>query len=311
MNVFSTTWKRGKIHNIDELQNLKESELVYILDTNIVIYIRGYYEDKEKFKNDNKKIYKEFIDTINFLRKTNSKIIYQFACDECSKDKSTNVTNIVKYKYMVNSINHVLNKNFDDEYPIDINDLEKLDNSKINNLKSSSTTKEIKVITYPLLLKLNVFSPIYLIFAIYYFGNYSTVLKNISIKKEQDFITNKILGAAIDLTLPTICSQLAESYSYDIIPIFITFDKGIKAIFDALYIKDLMEINEEFLPEYQFDISKNVTWNKDGLKQILYLAICISEKRKNSFKYNKNNFNKFIEITNKVEKELKKYISSN
>lgn len=87
MSVFSTTWKRGKIEDINELTKNDELAFTYILDTNIVIYIRDYYEDKLKFMNNNKKIYEEFKDTIHFLKNTNSLIVYQFACDECCKDK--------------------------------------------------------------------------------------------------------------------------------------------------------------------------------------------------------------------------------
>lgn len=335
MSVFSTTWKRGKIEDINELTKNDELAFTYILDTNIVIYIRDYYEDKLKFMNNNKKIYEEFKDTIHFLKNTNSLIVYQFACDECCKDKKTGITNVEKYKYMVHCLNKVLNKNFSDEYLLDVVNLEKIDKSRISILKSSSTSREIRVITYPLLLKalilkkyyehlnneekiiqfikfmdeeVNISSPMYILFAIYYFGNYSTILKNININKDLDYIMDKVLAAAIDLSLPTISAQLVEIFDYELVPIFVTFDKGIKDIFDSLYIKDLVLFNDKMLPAYQFDISKNVTWDRKQLKRILNLALDVADKRKEKFNNNdklSSDFQSYIEITKKVESQLK------
>ena len=70
MSVFSTTWVDGKINDINELIKLNPNrQYAYILDTNFIIYARSYVEDKKKFKEENLKIYDEFIQAVEYLRK--------------------------------------------------------------------------------------------------------------------------------------------------------------------------------------------------------------------------------------------------
>ena len=69
MSVFSTTWIDGKIDKINELIEMNpDRKFAYILDTNFIIYLRYYIEDKEKFKTQNAQIYDEFIKTVEFLK---------------------------------------------------------------------------------------------------------------------------------------------------------------------------------------------------------------------------------------------------
>ncbi len=153
MEVFSTTWVDGKINDINELINLNRTrKFAYILDTNFVIYARAYVEDREKFKKENKELYNEFIEAVNYLRNQNL-IFYQFGCEESSRDKKQGKLNIEKYKYTVKCLNTILNKKFNDTIITDDFAYEIIEDSKVNVIKSNKMFGIKLMIAYASLMK--------------------------------------------------------------------------------------------------------------------------------------------------------------
>ena len=342
MSVFSTTWVDGKINNINELIKLNPNrQYAYILDTNFIIYARSYVEDKKKFKEENLKIYDEFIQAVEYLRKQDL-IFYQFGCEESSRDKLQGKLNIDKYKYTVKCLNIVLKKDFSDTIITDNFAYKSIENSKVNVIRTNkmfgiklmiayaslmkafiikqfddNLSKEEKIYKYANFLdkELNIMSPIEITFAFHYFGNKSSILKKVRKSNDINQIMDKIYAAAIDLTLPTVSAQLSDYSGYNIVPIFITFDKGIKLIFDSLIVIGVGIWDEKIIPKYDFKVFYDSGWKDDDIIRISNKLKEITENREKEFN---NGIRKvsseihFLIMCKKMEEELKnkiKYIN--
>ena len=342
MSVFSTTWVDGKINNINELIKLNPNrQYAYILDTNFIIYARSYVEDKKKFKEENLKIYDEFIQAVEYLRKQDL-IFYQFGCEESSRDKLQGKLNIDKYKYTVKCLNIVLKKDFSDTIITDNFAYKSIENSKVNVIRTNkmfgiklmiayaslmkafiikkfddNLSKEEKIYKYANFLdkELNIMSPIEITFAFHYFGNKSSILKKVRKSNDINQIMDKIYAAAIDLTLPTVSAQLSDYSGYNIVPIFITFDKGIKLIFDSLIVIGVGIWDEKIIPKYDFKVFYDSGWKDDDIIRISNKLKEITENREKEFN---NGIRKvsseihFLNMCKKMEEELKnkiKYIN--
>ena len=310
MSVFSTTWVDGKINNINELIKLNPNrQYAYILDTNFIIYARSYVEDKKKFKEENLKIYDEFIQAVEYLRKQDL-IFYQFGCEESSRDKLQGKLNIDKYKYTVKCLNIVLKKDFSDTIITDNFAYKSIENSKVNVIRTNkmfgiklmiayaslmkafiikkfddNLSKEEKIYKYANFLdkELNIMSPIEITFAFHYFGNKSSILKKVRKSNDINQIMDKIYAAAIDLTLPTVSAQLSDYSGYNIVPIFITFDKGIKLIFDSLIVIGVGIWDEKIIPKYDFKVFYDSGWKDDDIIRISNKLKEITENREKEF----------------------------
>lgn len=335
LSVFCTSWVDGKIDNIEELirQNPNRNYF-YVLDTNFVIYCRNYIEDRIKFKNENKAIYIEFLNTVKYLKKQDS-FIYQYGCEESSRDKLQGKLNIEKYKYSVYCLNKILNKNFCDNIITDDKSYPIIENSKINVIRTNKLQGIKLMIAYAGLLKaflikkfdcnlsneekiykyckfldkeLNIMSPLYISFAIHYFGNASSILKKVRISNKISQIMDKIYAAAIDLTLPTISAQLSDYNGFNSVPIFITFDKGIKLIFDSLIVYDAEMWNGNIIPRYQYKVFYDSGWNDNDIIRISSNVdkICVKRKKDYDNKIRKESSEEdYLNICISLEKELK------
>lgn len=334
MSVFCTTWVDGKIDNINKLIEMNPDRIfAYILDTNFIIYARNYIEDKEMFRNENIQIYDEFIKTVDFL-KDKDMIFYQFGCEESSRNKLQGKLNIKKYKYTVRCLNEILEKNFSDEIITDDFADEIIYDSKINAIKTNkmfgiklmiayaslmkafiikqfdNLSKEEKIYKYIDFLdkELNIMSPMEITFAYHYFGNRSNILKKVKKSDTLNQIMDKIYAAAIDLTLPTVSAQLSDYSDYNVVPIFVTFDKGIKLIFDSLILIEVGIWNKEIIPKYDFKVFYDSGWKDDDIMRISSNLKKITEKREREFN---NGIKKssteihFLNMCRKMEEELK------
>lgn len=333
--VFCSTWVNGKIYNIEKvlLEN-KKRKIGFVLDTNIIIYIREYYKNPVDFKKQNQKIYRDFIATISFLKKQDI-IFFQYGCEESCRDKKQGILDEKKYRETVKCLNCILDKNFSSDVFYNYKTYPILENSKINILKSGSLFGIQSVVRYTALLKayiikktyddlsdeekiyefinfldkdLNITSPMDVIFAIYYFGHNTCILKKISFDYDVQKILNKIYAAAIDLTIPTLTAQLSEFSYYSMAPIFVTFDKGIKLIYDSLYIVGEDTLNNTIIPKYGYIFYSESCWNDEDYIRINENISKILEKRKKGFESGKRkqcNKNNFFEKCEEVEKELK------
>lgn len=341
MSVFSTTWVDGKINDINKFIELNPyRKFTYILDTNFVIYVRSYVENKEKFRRENTKLYNEFIETVNYLKNQDS-IFYQFACEESSRDKIQGKLNIEKYKYTVKCLNAILNKNFDDTIITDDFAYEIIENSKINVIRTNKMFGIKLMIAYASLMKafiikqfdndlsneekiykyinfldteLNIMSPMESTFAFHYFGNRSGILKNVRKTNSINQIMDKVYVAGIDLTLPTISPQLSDYTNYNIVPIFITFDKGIKLIFDSLLIIKTGLWNGKVIPKYSYKVFYDSGWKDEDIVRISNKLREIFERRENQFNRGEktiSNEEHFLKMCSKLEAELKESINKN
>jgi len=257
MRAFATTWVDGKIDNIENLiKKNSDRTFMYVLDTNFCIYAREYCQNEDAFQISHASVVNDFLDTANYIRNNPRLTIYQYGCEEASRAKRTGDIDEQKYKIMVKCLNHVLNTNFSDELlSTQLTSIKCDASSKVPLLKNNGLFKLTTTFTYATLLKaiiikkidkindkeealfkfirylsddLDTVSPMAISFGFHFFANETNILKNINIKDDPSKIFDRLYAASIDLALPTICAQLSETTVYQEIPLFVTFDKGIK-----------------------------------------------------------------------------------
>lgn len=289
MSIFSSAWVNGKINNIHKLiEDNGDREVMFVLDTNFVIMARYYITERNEFNNYYRDQKAVFENSISIIKKNASRIIYAMACEEASRSKTTGNIDPEKYKLMVNCIGKV----FDNEYRVDIlseNELieEDVKRSKAPILLRNGLFKKQTVITYTTILKayllkhfdnrdnklkikdmfnfmateINAFSPVGTSFVIHYLGKEPNILKNTSPAQGFEKILNKLYAASIDMLMPTQAAQLAEITGYKITPIFVSFDKGIKLLFDSLLVIGEHQLeNGKYVPEYSTMIFYSSGW---------------------------------------------------
>ncbi|MGO2964169.1 MAG: hypothetical protein ACTIDE_16295 [Carnobacterium maltaromaticum] len=337
VGTFSSAWYDGRIYDDSSFfQDNKYKKFMFILDANFAIMIREYQNDQAAFEQHYGKQKDKFLNTVNIIKEYKFRIIYTYACEEASRNKANGTINSEKYELMVKCI--------EDLFCIDVNykiisksgkvygDISK---SKIPILKDNGLFRDKSIITYIVVLKayllkynteisnnkekvkafldfqeneLQVFSPIALTFGIHYFGNDTGVLKGIKRGKGIEHILDKLYAAAIDLTLPTIASQLSEKTGYEEIPIFVTFDKGIKLIFDSLLIDtEGRTPSGNIVPCYTQKIFYSSGWKDDEIYELCKYG---QNLQKNSKRKSKPRFQKLYQLGKKLEKELELLLDS-
>ncbi len=301
MSSFSSAWVDGRIDDIDELI-LKNSdrEFMFIIDTNFAIMARYYIKDVEGFNQHYLSQKDDFEKIINVVKNSASRVIYALACEEASRSKSTGNIDPEKYTEMVDCINILFNMDFRNDLLSD-NELitQDLKYSKAPLLLRNGLFKDKTVITYTTILKayllkhfdnrdsktkikemfhyiadeINTFSPISTSFVIHYLGAETTILKKTSPSIGMEKILNKIYAASIDMIMPTQVSQLAELLGYKEVPIFITFDKGVKVLFDSLFIiEENLSEGRKKVPAYSTRIFYSSGWKDSDILELCQYA---------------------------------------
>ncbi|MGO4699521.1 hypothetical protein AB4Z50_35405 [Paenibacillus sp. 2TAB26] len=310
MSVFSSAWVDGRISDIDDLI-LKNSdrEFMFIIDTNFAIMARYYINDMEVFNQYYLSQKDDFEKIINIVKNNASRVIYALSCEEASRSKSTGNIDLEKYKEMVDCVGKVFNKDFRKEL-LSNNELitEEIKYSKAPLLLKNGLFKNQTVITYTTILKayllkhfddrdsktkikemfhyiadeINAFSPVSTSFVIHYLGEESTILKKTSPSIGMEKILNKIYAASIDMLMPTQVSQLAELSGYQEVPIFITFDKGAKLLFDSLFVMSEHQLESgKKVPAYSTMIFYTSGWKDTDIRELcLYAQQVQRSKRK-------------------------------
>lgn len=339
MKTFATTWVDGKIDNIENLIKKNPGRsFMYVLDTNFCIYAREYCQNKDAFQKTHSSIANDFIDTATYIRNNPRLTIYQYGCEEASRTKRTGDIDEPKYKMMVECLNQVLNTNFPDELHSTQQSSNECDaSSKVLLLKNNGLFKLTTTFTYATLLKaiiikkidniknkeealfklihyltedLDTVSPMAISFGFHFFANETNILKNISIKDKPIKIFDGLYAAAIDLALPTICAQLSETTLYQEIPLFVTFDKGIKLIFDSLVINGKTEwFDDVCIPAYEFKIFYSSGWTGREIMQAGEKIKHIIESREiNCYKESRERkYENALRLIEKLENEIEKY----
>jgi hypothetical protein len=301
MNVFSSAWVDGKIDDINKLiEDNRDRRFMFILDTNFAIMARYYITEWDNFKKYYGKQTEDFINSIGVIKKNASRIIYALACEEASRSKSTGNIDTQKYALMVESIGRL----FDIDFRKDVlSKVEVVDAdvrySKTPILLKNGLFKKQTVIAYTTILKayllkhfddrdnkikikemfnfmagnINAFSPVGTSFVIHYLGNESSILKSTNPAQGIEKILNKIYAASIDMLMPTQASQLSELSGYSEVPIFVTFDKGIKLLFDSLLVMGEHRLeNGKYVPEYSTKIYYSSGWKDADIIELCQYA---------------------------------------
>lgn len=333
MSVFSTAWIDGKIIDIDDLlQENSDREFMFVLDTNFAIMARYYITDIEYFNKYYFTQKDDFEKTISIIKNNASRIIYAMACEEASRSKSTGNIDNKKYELMVDCLGKV----FDMEFTKDI-----LSNNElvIGDVRFSKTPillknglfKKQMVITYTTILKayllkhfddrnskikikemfhymaneINAFSPVSTSFIIHYLGEEPNILKNTSPSQGIEKVLNKIYAASIDMLMPTQASQLSQISGYQETPIFVTFDKGIKLLFDSLFIMGEHQLeNGKRVPEYSTRIFYSSGWKDKDIIELSQYSQQVQRGKRNKVSNIESELQRISNLAAKLEKEL-------
>lgn len=331
MNVFSSAWVDGKINDIHKLiENNSNRKFMFILDTNFVIMARYYVTERDNFNKFYSNQKADFINSIAVIKKNASRIIYALACEEASRSKSTGNIDPKKYKLMVECIGKV----FDIDFRVDVLSKDELIEDDVRYsktpilLKNGLFRKQI-VITYTTILKayllkhfddrdkkikikemfnfmaeqINAFSPVGTSFVIHYLGNEPNILKSTSPTQGLEKILNKLYAASIDMLMPTQAAQLSEISGYKETPIFVTFDKGVKLLFDSLLVMGEHQIGSgKYVPEYSTMIFYSSGWKDADIYELCQYAQQAQRCRRK--KVTKNELKRLNDLALILEQEL-------
>lgn len=333
MNVFSSAWIDGKISDVDKLiiEN-SDREFMFILDTNFAIMARYYITDRKCFDKyyDNQK--DDFEKIINIVKNNATRVIYALACEEASRSKLTGNIDPGKYKVMVDCVGKVFDMDFRSDL-LSNNELitEDIRFSKTPLLLKNGLFKKQTVITYATILKayifknfdyrdkktkikemfhymtdeINAFSPVSTSFVIHYLGEEPTILKNTSPSIGMEKILNKLYAASIDMLMPTQVSQLAEISGYREVPVFITFDKGMKLLFDSLLVMGEHQLeNGKKVPEYSTMIFYSSGWKDADIRELCQYAQQVQRSKREIVKNRENELVRLNDLAAKLEKML-------
>ncbi|MFJ5789000.1 hypothetical protein ACIP9G_02840 [Lysinibacillus sp. NPDC093197] len=333
--IFSSTWHDGRIYDAKDFfaRNIN-IPFLFVIDTNFAIMIREFVMNKEEFMKTYGKMYDDFIEAIKLIRNNFYRIVYQYSCEEASRDKKTGNLNLEKYKIMTKCFEKVFQIDVDTTPISDIKEFTTpINMTKVPLLKNNGLYKHISIINYVMLVKafmlkhyntekidkvkiisfldfmeneVRIFSPITQTFAIHYFGQDSNILKGIKKSKGYEYILNKLYAAAIDLTIPTIAAQLSEKTGYIEIPIFVSFDQGLNTIFDSLLIEKLGETSSgKIVPVYTQKIFYTSGWNNDDIRQLVGYG---EKLQKNKLRKERREINDIFLLAEQLEKDLLSFI---
>lgn len=303
---------------------------MFVIDTNFAIMIREFILNEEEFIKNYADMYHDFIDAIDLIRNNFNRIVYQYSCEEASRNKKTGNINLAKYRLMTECFESTFQIDVDKTLisdPVEIT--VPINLTKVPLLKNNGLYNPTSIINYIMLLKafilnyyvkektdkekvisfldfmeedVQVFSPITQTFAIHYFGKDSNILKGIKKGKGYEYVLNKLYAAAIDLTLPTIAAQLSEKTGYVEVPIFASFDKGITTIFDSLLIDNLGETPYgNVVPSYTQKIFYTSGWKDDEIKELVKYG---QKLQQDTVRRGKRDNNELFALAVKLEKNL-------
>lgn len=124
-------------------------------------------------------------------------------------------------------------------------------------------------------------------------------------------ILNRIYAATIDLMLPTKATQLAEISEFEEIPIFVTFDKGIKLLFDSLFIMDIGYLNNGVpVPIYSTRIYNSSGWNNKDIKELCDYAQQVQRGPRKDLLDRGKEQRRLLKLIHKLEQELKNQLNN-
>lgn len=334
MSVFSTAWVDGKIENIDELiTDNNNRRFMFVLDANFAIMTRYYITDRASFDENYKNQKDDFEKIIRVVKRHAARVIYALACEEASRSKSTGNIDPQKYELMVKCIGKLFNFDFKEDI-LSKNNLIRDDvrYSKTPILLENGLFKQQTVIAYTTILKaylfkhfdnrdkkikvkemlhyiaeeINIFSPVSTSFVIHYLGEEPTILKGSGPSNGFENILNKVYAASIDMIMPTQSAQLSELSNYREIPIFVTFDKGIKLLFDSLLVMGEHQLaNGTIVPEYSTMIYYSSGWKDADIYELCQYSQEVQRSQRRKVTNKESELLRLNNLALKLEKELR------
>lgn len=153
--------------------------------------------------------------------------------------------------------------------------------------------------------EINAFSPTSTSFVIHYLGEESSILKNTNPSIGLERILNKLYAASIDMLMPTQASQLAEISGYHELPIFITFDKGVKLLFDSLLVMGEHRLESgRKVPEYSTMIFYSSGWKDADIRELCQYAQHVQRSKRKVRNNQEYELVRLNNLANKLEKVL-------
>lgn len=118
-------------------------------------------------------------------------------------------------------------------------------------------------------------------------------------------ILNKLYAASIDMLMPTQVSQLAEISEYNETPIFVTFDKGVKLLFDSLLVMgEHSSESGKKVPEYSTMIFYSSGWKDADIHELCQYAQHVQRSKRKVRNNQEYELVRLNNLANKLEREL-------
>ncbi|QSJ01545.1 hypothetical protein [Bacillus sp. 3a] len=107
------------------------------------------------------------------------------------------------------------------------------------------------------------------------------------------------------MLLPTQVSQLAEISNYREVPIFVTFDKGIKLLFDSLLVMGENQLaNGKRVPEYSTKIFYSSGWKDADIYELCEYVLKVQRSKRKIVDNQENELIRINHLATKLEKVL-------
>jgi len=293
---------------------------IVVLDTNICVYLREFYNNPSEFIKKYSSIIEDLINLLGKIERYDLDVSFGIGLDESCRNLDSFELQQEKQTQMRESILNLLNLDsfaliqliYSNQVIESIKDITKKGKSKIEALKhQDSYFTGLNIPTYACMLKiyllnldlksnkinrlqafeevikfmdqkLDLVGASIATFAFHYFGG-NKLIKNIlnkSAKNENEVIHN-IWNASLDVCIPLIVSN---HYSEeDGIPILVTADKGLNKLIELISLNNILTVDGRIarVPQLTSFTEEGTTWTEDELEKLEYLSFQLFMKRMN------------------------------
>jgi peroxiredoxin family protein len=158
--------------------------------------------------------------------------------------------------------------------------------------------------------QINAFSPVANSFVIHYLGEEPNILKKANPSKGLEKILQKLYSASIDMLMPTQASQISEISGYYEVPIFVTFDQGMKLLFDSLLISGEHKLESGVkVPKYSFMIFYSSGWSDEEIYELSQFSFEMQKEKRMTKENKMNELLRLNKLAMKLEEELAKNLN--
>lgn len=345
--TYSSAFLEQQVNSISELAKyIPSSKVKLVLDTNICIIIREFYQRPNKLSEDSWNFLKQFIQEVH---SNNILIDYSLGCEEACRSNDKFQINEKKLIQMSSHLKQVFNMSYEQfllyrESEVDIapiKDETQKHDTKLEALNEPSSFQNIMLINYAGLLKsfliqkfdyddnlskllrfysfldneVDVIGP-NLMFGIYLFGGDTNIRKLLFKKyKDEEQLLHNILNAAIDLSFLTLVTNRYEVGKY--IPVFATRDIGLGVMFRTMKLRFAITDEHELskLPQLVQGTYPTHIWKDKEINKIdEYITDLRSRRLNKSLEIDNskkaNVLNNLLLLCGRLEKQIKEKIKN-